>query len=346
MRKTLQGIIITSLMAFGLNAVSSINAFAQKDKYWGHQDFPYVEQRGWSLGMNIGLADMWGDVGTKSVIDRYNNKEVKDDLFANIRGMGGLYARYNHIPGLAFRIGINYGEVYATDAWNYDKAMDAEYVTEDPYQRYLRNLDAKTTIWELNAMVELSPIRAFGDWEFGKGPKRRFQPYVMLGISGFYFNPRGKFTDLVTKQEKWVDLRPLRTEGEGFVGSATTYPKTYSVFSFAALGGVGVKWDIGQGLALGLEWQLRYTFTDYLDDVSGVYANQIDRDIAYLDRPNRTSELSTRMADKSREIIPGYTNPAGAFRGNPDNNDMFSTLQVTLMWKVKWREIGWWSARR
>jgi len=346
MRKTLQGIIITSLMAFGLNAVSITQASAQKERYWGNPDMPHVEQRGWSLGMNIGLAEMMGDVGTKSIADRFNNKEFKNDLFANIRGMGGIYARYTRMPGLAFRIGVNYGELYATDAWNYDKAMEAKYVTEDPYQRYVRNLDAKTTVWELNAMVELSPLRAFGDWEFGKAAKMRFQPYVMLGISGFYFNPRGTSVDLITKQKKWVDLRPLRTEGEGFKVEGKDYPKTYSVFSYAALGGIGVKWDIGQGLALGLEYQLRYTFTDYLDDVSGKYASQIDRDIAFLNRPVREGELSTRMSDRSREIIPGYKNEEGSFRGDPDNNDMFSTLQLTLIWKVKWQEIGWWNTRK
>jgi glycyl-tRNA synthetase alpha subunit len=61
MRKALQGIFLTSLMAIGLNTVRSEKAQAQviQDKYWGQWDIPYVEQRGWSLGWNIGIADMW-----------------------------------------------------------------------------------------------------------------------------------------------------------------------------------------------------------------------------------------------------------------------------------------------
>jgi len=347
MRKALQGIFLTGLMAFGFNTVISDKAQAQviQDKYWGQWDIPYVEQRGWSLGWNIGLADMWGDVGTYKLMDKYTSKKYTGDILKNIRGMGGMYAKYTHIPGLGFRIGVNYGKVYATDEWNYDKAIVAKSITEDPYQRYIRNLDANTTIWEGSFLIELAPLRTFSNWEFGKMAKMRFQPYILLGATGFYFNPRGTFTDLVTNQEKWVDLRELRTEGQGFVVEGKEYPKPYSVFSYAVAGGIGFKWDIGTGLSLGVEYLMRYTFTDYLDDASGAYADVNHRDIAFMDRLNK-QYMSQRMSDKSSELIPGYVNPAGKLRGNPDDNDMFSSISLNLTWKVKWREIGWWSNRR
>ncbi len=348
MRKTLQQLFCAGLMAFGMNTVCTEDAYSQvRDKYWGHWDHPYLEHRSWSLGWNIGMAEMWGDIGTFNVLDKYTNSNFTGDIFANLRGMGGMYAKYTHIPGLGFRIGINHGKVYATDAWNYDKAMEAKTVNEDPYQRYFRNLDANTNIWEANFLVELAPLRTFSNWEFGRMAKMRFQPYLLLGGSGFYFNPRGSLRDLDDRNpdnKKWVDLRELRTEGQGFNVEGTTYPATYSVFSYAVTGGIGFKWDIGTGLSLGVEYILRYTFTDYLDDVSGNYADINHRDIAFLNRGNQAT-LSRRMSDRSGEIIPGHVHSNSELRGNPDDNDMFSSISLNLNWKIKWREIGWWNSR-
>lgn len=340
MRKSLQGILVAGLMTIGLSNIAT-NTSAQSHIDWINPDIPHIEQRGFSLGVNVGLADMWGDVGTYNIIDRYNNKIVKDDIWKNIRGMGGMYLRYSRVPGVAFRWGFNYGEVYASDEWNYDQAMKAPTVRSDPYQRYLRNLDAKTSIWESNLMFEFAPLRALSNWEFSRLAKMKFQPYILMGVSGFYFNPKGTYTNLENQSETWVDLRPLRTEGQGFVGSTNKYPSTYSVFSYAALAGVGVKWDMGRGLALGVEYQLRYTFTDYLDDVSGKYIDRNHADIAFYNDPNK-KELNRRMSDKSREVIPGYEHTKGTLRGDATNNDMFSTISVTFMWKVRWRSIPWW----
>lgn len=347
MRKLLQGFFLTGLAALTLNTVNINEAQAQvqRSKYWGHWDYPYLEKRGWSLGWNFGMAEMWGDVGTFNFYDKYINEKFTGDIFKNLRAMGGMYAKYTHIPGLAYRIGLNHGKVYATDEWNYDNAMDAKTIYEDSYQRYLRNLDANTNIWEASAVIEFAPLRTFSNWEFGKMAKMRFQPYILAGISGFYFNPRGTYTDLITKEEYWVDLRELRTEGQGFKVEGTEYQPQYSVFSYAAIGGLGVKWDIGRGLSLGVEYMLRFTFTDYLDDVSGSYADINHRDIAFIDNENKR-KLSQAMSNKSREVIPGNTYPAGFQRGDNSNNDMFSTISLNLCWKVDWREIGWWRSTR
>lgn len=345
MRKSLQGIITAGLMSLGLISASSNTANAQDPYYWGNPHITYIEKRGFSLGVNMGMADMWGDVGTYQFYDKYINKTFTDDIIKNLRGMGGMYVRYTHNPGLSFRLGINYGKVYATDQWNVDKALEAKSITDDAYQRYTRNLDANTSIWEGNFMVEFSPLRYFSDWEFGRMAKMRFQPYLLLGVSGFQFNPKGTLTDLETGSEKWVDLRPLRTEGQGFSGTNTNYGPTYSVFSYAALGGIGVKWDLGRGLALGLEYQLRFTFTDYLDDVSKNYVSPVHAATA-LDAYQNKLDLHNRMADKSKEIIPGYENPIGKQRGDDSDTDKFSTLSLTFMWKVDWKEIGWWNKRK
>lgn len=341
MRKSLQGIFIAGLMSVGLISLATSSAVAQHEYDWGNPDIPYIEQRGFSLGFNLGMADLWGDVGTKSVLDHYNNSVYKDDIFGNMRFMGGMFLRYTHVPGISFRLGLNYGSLYATDKWNEEKALKATNIQDDAYQRYVRNLDIKTNIWESSLLFEFSPLR-ISNWEFGKLAQSRVQPYLLLGVAGFYYNPRGTYKDLETGLEKEVDLQPLRTEGQGFNAPGQVFPKSYNLFSYAAVGGIGVRFDIGKGLGLGLEYQLRYTFTDYLDDVSGNYIDPLHTDIAFLNDPNKAA-LSRKMADRSNEVIPGYQHRPGELRGDASNKDMYSTLSVMFFWKIKKRASPWWN---
>lgn len=340
MRKSLQKIFIAGLMTIGCTSILS-KANAQHEYDWGNPDIPYIEQRGFSLGLNVGQSDLWGDVGTKSILDHYINDVYLDDVFKNMRFMGGVFVRYTHVPGISFRLGVNYGSLYATDNWNHEKAMKAKTIQDDSYQRYLRNLDVSTNIWEGNFIFEFSPLRV-SNWEFGKLAKSRFQPYLLIGVAGFHFNPQGTLKNLKTGQETLVDLQPLHTEGQNFSAPGNTFPKNYSLWSYAAIGGIGVKFDVGRGLGLGLEYQLRYTFTDYLDDVSGTYIDQQLMDIGYLQSPGKAT-TAKQMADRSNEIIPGYKHRPGEFRGDPTNNDMYSTVSIMFYWKIKKRESPWWS---
>ncbi len=203
--------------------------------------------------------------------------------------MGGFFVRYTHVPGISFRLGINYGSLYATDQWNQEKALKAKTVADDAYQRYVRNLDIKSNIWESNLLMEFAPLR-ISNWEFGKLAQMKFQPYLLLGISGFYFNPRGTFKDFETGRETEVELKPLHTEGQNFSAPGSTFPKNYSNFSFAAVGGIGFKFDIGKGLELrpGISAAL-YSLHDHLDDVSGKYTDPLNFDIAYQNQPGKAN---------------------------------------------------------
>lgn len=339
MRKSLQSFFLAGLMTVGCTMLFSTSN-AQHEYDWGNPDIPYIEQRGFSLGVNFGQSDLWGDVGTKSILNHYINDVYTNDIMKNMRFMGGFFVRYTHVPGISFRLGVNYGALYATDQWNREKAMDAKTIKDDAFQRYVRNLDASTNIWEGNFLFEFSPLRV-SNWEFGSLAKSRVQPYLLVGFAGFHFNPKGTLKNLKTNNEEWVELQPLHTEGQNFTAPGYTFPQNYSLWSYAAIGGIGVKFDIGRGLGLGLEYQLRYTFTDYLDDVSGSYIDPQLMDIGYMESPGK-SDLAKRLADRSSEIIPGYKHQPGEMRGDPSNNDMYSTVSVMFYWKIKKRDHPWW----
>lgn len=340
MRKSLQSIILASLLTVGCSVLTTTNTHAQHKYDWGNPDIPYIEQRGFSLGVNVGQADIWGDVGTKSILDHYTNSVYTKNVFKSMRMMGGLFVRYTYVPGISFRLGVNYGALYATDEWNKDKGLKAKNVADDSYQRYVRNLDISTNIWEGNFLFEFSPLRV-SNWEFGNLAKSKIQPYILVGFAGFHFNPQGTFKNLTTGDERLVDLQPLHTEGQNFTAPGSIFPANYSLWSYAGVGGLGVRFDLGRGLGIGLEYQLRYTFTDYLDDVSGQYIDRQQMDIAYLDMYGKT-DLAKKMADRSSEVIPGYKHQAGEFRGDPSNKDMYSTVSVMFFWKIKKRDHPWW----
>ena len=74
----------------------------------------------------------------------------------------------------------------------------------------------------------------------------------------------------------WVDLKPLRTEGQGM--PIANAPKEYSLTSFSFPIGIGVRFNITENTSIALELMNRTTSTDYLDDVSGRYIDNAEFD--------------------------------------------------------------------
>lgn len=294
------------------------------------QSKEYVEPPGWGLGMNVGLSDLWGDVGTKSVIDHYaNDKYWNKPCF-----MGGLFARYSAHPAFAIRFGISYGTLYANDNWNETLAKSAAFSTSDAYQRYIRNQSVRTNIWEGSVLFEITPRRFNYN---SNGAKKRFQPYLLLGVAGFHFNPQAKYIDAAGNDRGYVNLYDLNLEGAGLPSSVyKDSPKKYSLWQVGIPLGIGMRWDIGRRLALGVEYIYRITFTDYLDNVSGNYVDPA------LYSKEANPGLAEAMADKSYLIDPSIKHTPGEARGNPSNKDAYSTFGITFIFKVPSKKTPWW----
>lgn len=293
----------------------------------------YIEPSGFSLGMNFGLADIWGDVGTKSIVDHY----IHPNYIKSATYMGGVFGRYTVHPSFAVRLGVSYGTLYASDSWNESAANKASDVQSDAVQRYIRNQEIKTNIWEGNLLAEISPLRFSMS---SKAAKMRFQPYLLAGIAGFHFQPKSTYVDPVTLNKKWVNIYDLHLEGDGF-GYAGA-PAAYSLWQVAIPMGLGVRWDIGKQLGIGIEYMYRLTMTDYLDGVSNQYI-----DPAMFDQhltPEKAA-AAKNMYDKSwigQSDANAYKHAPGEMRGNPSVNDGYSTISITFFYKVKHREMPWW----
>lgn len=315
--------IIRSLLVIGISA-TTVAAVAQPA-------IPrkYVEHPGVSVGVNFGLSDMWGDVGTQGPIDHYAN----ETYWSKPHFMGGILMRFVGHPSMALRLNLNYGTLYATDQWNTTKAENAKSIEDDAFQRYLRNQDARANVWEGTAMIEIMPLRFNSE---SKMAQKSMQPYVAFGAGGFHFRPQTSLIDPVTGRKRWVETKELRLEGEGVPNSGAV---ATNLWQLCVPLGVGLRWDIGNNMNIGFEWQYRMTTTDRLDNVSSVYLTPDFYD-RYLSAED--AAIAKQVYDKSWYVEPAYTNKYGSPRGNKDVKDGYSTLSIMFIYRLESNKTPWW----
>ncbi len=223
--------------------------------------------------------------------------------FYMVKPAGGIFYRYNINERMAVRGSVLYGGIKGDDA----KSTDTF--------RLQRNLSFQSM------MLEFSGVFEFNFFRYIPGsPDYPITPYVFAGLSLFRFNPKA---DLGGTS---YALQPLGTEGQG----TTAYPdrKKYSLVNPALVFGVGLKFNVYRSLTMGLEWGMRRTFTDYLDDVSKTYPSLAD--IAAENGP-AAAALSDRSVDAG-------TND-GRQRGNSANKDWFSFAGLSISFTIRGKDV-------
>jgi hypothetical protein len=273
----------------------------------------------YELVLNIGASNFLGDVGGANQIGTHF---VKDLNYSLTRDMFGFGVRYKTNRYWAAKADLVYAQVNGDDK-----------LTKEPF-RNNRNLNFKSPIVELSIRFEAYFTKEQGGHLYRlknvHGMKRKdIQAYFFGGIGGFWFNPKGKYID-----GNWYALRPLGTEGQGLPGG----PKAYSPVSVCIPMGLGMKYGIDQKWSIGLEYGLRYTFTDYIDDVSGRY---------YDNNKIRAARgpIAAYFADPSLANYPTSLphtpdvnqTAAGQERGNPRYKDAYMFLSVNVNYKIPYK---------
>ena len=215
-----------------------------------------------TVGGGFGSANYFGDITPAPSF-------ISTDIKFTRLGFSG-FVTHKFTPRLTGRAAL---------AWQRLKGDD--FVSANPNEkqaigRYIRNLHFR------NDVIELSGVAMFNLFEnnspFFKRPT--WSPYGFIGLGIIYSNPMARTP--VQDGAKWIALRPLHTEG-----------RSYSPITLVIPFGVGVSYKLNQRIDLGFELGYRFTFTDYLDDVSGKYVD-----------PNKIggpSSLAARMANRSLE---------------------------------------------
>ncbi|MBR9921640.1 MAG: hypothetical protein GYB31_12450 [Bacteroidetes bacterium] len=208
----------------------------------------------------------------------------------------GAFLRYNMGKAISWKWHLYKGVISGSDA-NYDGLLVRD-----------RNLHFRSDLYEVGTQFEITFLH------FGERDERIAAPYILIGISAFYFNPKAQYGD------KWIALQPLGTEGQWL----EAYPEEpYDLVQWAIPMGVGFNINLGKRLNIGFEIGFRQTFTDYLDDVSGRYPDLV----LLAERDPMAAALSYRTPEYLNEDLP---NPGGQLRGNPDNNDFYLFGGFTL----------------
>lgn len=174
---------------------------------------------------------------------------------------------------------------------------------------------------ELSFSSNLTEISFQGELHFFKyrtGSKRHwFTPYLFGGVGIMMYNPQANING------ELVNLRELGTEGQysSVYSDRTPYNLTQICLPF----GMGVKFGFWKRLCVTLEWGMRKTFTDYLDDCSQTY---------YLN--HEITNYSNVAAEASD---PTQNHNIGDQRGEKQFKDWYNFTGLTLTYKINFRQV-------
>jgi len=223
-------------------------------------------------------------------------------LFGESKVAYGGFIKYPVLEYLSLRASITKGTISGEDL---NSSVNSG--------RRNRNFNFRSDILDFGLQAEFHPLTLIYQ------EKRIISPYLMGGINGFTFNPEAFYID------RYYALAPLGTEGQYLEGSGVS---PYSRFQIAVPAGVGVEIKISDYNSIALEFGIRKTFTDYLDDVSGNYPDLSQ--LAELDP--LAASLSFRRLDNNGE--PAAFPAPGAKRGNAEANDLYYFFGVNFAFNI------------
>lgn len=239
----------------------------------------------WRLNLGIGMTQLLGDLGGSAQIGTHKVRDLdyQSTRYALVAGIEHL----NASGRWGFSGNFSYLRLNGDDQFSKENS------------RRERNLSVQTNLYSFDFRAIYHPFH-----------HNNFRIYS--GISVFYFDPTAKYNGQL------YHLRTLGTEGQFLNGNT----KTYSNVSVGIPLGLQLKilsFNKGQS-ELWLDLGGVKSFTDYIDDVSGRYA-----DNAAI--RNQNGDVAAALAD--RNIGFKGNSSTGAIRGDNRHNDNFSSLVIT-----------------
>ncbi|MFN0189187.1 MAG: DUF6089 family protein [Bacteroidia bacterium] len=257
----------------------------------------------WSFG--IGASNFLGDLGGANAIGTNGFKDLELSLTRPALTVG---MRYKLSPALSIHSHLTYGHVKGDDK-----------LTKE-YFRSTRGMNFKSNIYEFNVNFEAALLSQKEGGIYRLRGVRRSNTfegslYGFIGIGVFHFNPKGEVND------KWYELQPLGTEGQGISPARDKYKRTQICIPF----GIGGRYFFNRRWGVGFEFGLRKTFTDYIDDVSKTYYD-----------PDAISQANGPIAEYFSNPNPFAESTAvGQQRGDPRDKDAYMFAIISLHYKIR-----------
>lgn len=249
---------------------------------------PYVHQG--EVGVSLGLAHYFGDLNPTTSINRPKTA-------------AGIFFRKQISNYIGIRISGEYAMLGYSDVYS-----------ANPVQQ-TRNLSFNSNVWEISVAGD------FNFFEFHPGFEGyEFTPYVGLGVGVFSYDPYAYLNG-----EKYL-LRTLGTEGQG----SSLYPelKPYNPIAISIPFTLGAKYALNPRTNVFAELTYRMTNTDYLDDVSGLYAPD-----AFPTLPDGSPSPAFLLQDRSYENGTSI-GIKGRQRGNSLQKDAFASFKLGISFNL------------
>jgi hypothetical protein len=236
----------------------------------------------WDFGGGFGAANFLGEMGGDELTRR---DFVADMKLQQTRTAINGFARYKISPMFSVKAGLTWAVVRGADS-----------LSSNPPRHY-RNLSFKNNLIEALAECQFF-FYEVNDLGHTYRYKDNFRAYIGLGVGAVYHNPKALY------QGDWVNLRPLTTEGVRYTQVTLVIPAS-----------AGFYFTINKRHRIGFNLCWRTTFSDYLDDVSGQYA-----DPSILPGP-----LSIALADRTDHAAADAFGQAAGYGNGWGNNFGYST---------------------
>ncbi len=280
--------------SYFLAVVLFISVAAQSQYYYYNNSY-YDKDVIWELGTSVGIMNAVTDVGSKKgFMPNFKSSQVNASIYVG--------ALYQNIAGA--RLELTYGRIAGADSLGANA---------------IRNLSFRTPIREIALIGEFHPLAL----KYSDEPSK-LSPYVAAGLGWIAFNPQANLNG------NWIDLQPLRTEGQGFpetkpyTGDTRPYRLAVSTWIY----GAGVRFDASHLINFRAELLYRNTYTDYLDDASGMY---VDRSWFDNNLSTMNATLAKQLFDRTPEKNINYKNNPGEFtRGNRKTRDGYFTFNLKM----------------
>lgn len=276
----------------------------------------------YEAGVLLGGSNYLGEIGG---FDEPRSSLLDIPLDQTSPTFGG-FLRVGLHPRIGLKTSLNFVQIKSEDASSINPARQA------------RNLNFRNRMVEFGLTAEFvyAIVRDLTN-EGSSNPNftTNLDFSVFGGFYGVIHNPMARITYDPNNmwEDRYYELRPLRTEGQ-----MEEYAKLIAAIPF----GFGFNFNVRNTWKFGLEASYRTTFTDYLDDISGQYAD-----------PSTLDPLAQALSSQSNEFVIALINdPAsgsvanhqysegGTYRGNPLTNDGYGTIQFTLSKVLKTTPTG------
>jgi hypothetical protein len=251
------------------------------------------------FGLRGGVANFLGDIGGGDVSRNFvYNLELKDTRWST-----GAFVRYRFHPLFAVQGSFTYARIQGMDSNSENRARQG------------RNLNFTNDMFDLSAKFEYYPqILSVSDVGFRGRYRTDFQTYFFAGLGGVLHNPKGQLGGTGQKYK----LRPLMTEGV-----------KYSPVVFQLPFGGGFYFTHKRQHRIGFEYGWSWTFTDYLDDISGVYA-----DPSAMGSDPIAAQLANQYTGAGN--VPDITNyTPGNKRGDATDRDNYMLMTVSYSYLIR-----------